>query len=93
VAPDRETSEKAAARYATLSRLGCLGVLAAGLVIGAGVACLAVGASSADAMLQTLGAIVLGVGLVGGAVASVTNLAFFGLSMAKRMEARSRYSP
>ncbi|MBI3203928.1 MAG: hypothetical protein IT377_03715 [Polyangiaceae bacterium] len=93
MAPDRETSEKAAARYAALSRLGCLGVLAAGLVIAAGVGCLMVGVSSSDAMLQTLGAITLGVGLLGGAVASATNLAFFGLSIAKRMEARSRYSP
>jgi len=85
-APDPESLERDAARYRTLSRLSCLGVLAALLVIGAGVALLLAGYWASDGFLEVSGIIVLGVGVVLGLAASAFNMATFGMSLSKRLQ-------
>ena len=86
--PAPTPAEAEAARYRQLTRLSCLGVAAGGVAGGAGGVCLVVGISESSAMLRTLGLLVLGVG--GGAAASIANLVFFALSIAKRLGARKR---
>ncbi len=88
--PAPTPAEAEAARYRQLTRLSCLGVAAGGVAGVAGVVCLVVGISESSAMLRTLGLLVLGVGVVGGAAASIANLVFFALSIAKRLGARTR---
>jgi hypothetical protein len=82
----RERLEREVARHLTLSRLGCLGLVAAVPVALIGGVVLWYALSSSDGLLLALGGIVTGAGVVLAIGSSAFNMVHFGLYYAKRAQ-------
>jgi hypothetical protein len=82
----RERREREIARHQTLSRLGCLGLLGAGVVVAVGAALLWFGLSAGEELASVLGGLVLGVGVLAAFASSAFNMVHFGLALGKRMQ-------
>jgi len=82
----RERLDQEIARHQTLSRLGCLGLLGAGVAASVGAAVLWFGLSASEEIATWLGGFVLGVGLLAAIASSAFNMVHFALALTKRMQ-------